>query len=176
MSEYRFKEPSPVPTFGPLPEGDYMATVVECGEPYVNPKSGNYVLAVKLAVGPEAVPVFFNPWAGTTTGGDERDDIARFLVAVNRAPKIGTEPDWKRVVGAKGKCKIKIEIASQGSLAGKPVNRVAFFYAPRQVGPGAEQPRQSFTEAEVKESQAKIAKTIGTKDPDLDVEPDDIPF
>ena len=173
MSEYRFKEPPPAPTFGPLAEGDYMVTVVECGEPYINPKSGNYVLAVKLAVGPEGVPVFYNPWAGTDSNGNERDGIADMLIALNRAPKPGQEPDWKRVVGAKGKAKIKIEIAGQGSLAGKPVNKVAYFYRPRQIGPSAtpEQPATySKTEAD------KAAKQTKASAAPSNVEPDDIPF
>jgi hypothetical protein len=171
MSEYRFKEPPPAPAFGPLPEGDYIATVTECGEPYVNPKSGNYVLAVTLAVGPEGVPVFFNPWAGTDSNGNERDGIADMLVALNRAPKPGQEPNWKRVVGAKAKCKIKIEIAQQGKLAGKPVNKVAYFYRPREIGPTAQQEPQTYSEAEVKKAAKEQAKKAGFEE-----EPEDIPF
>src|SRR4029077_3808175 len=106
----------------------------------------------------------------------DRDGIAEFLLAINRAPKIGEEPDWKRLVSAKGKCRLKVEIAAQGSLAGKEVNKVAFFHRPKQVGPATEQPRQSFTQSEIKASQAAIGRTLTGKDPDLDVEPDDIPF
>jgi hypothetical protein len=172
MSDYRFREPPPAPTFGPLPEGDYLATVVECGEPYVNPKSGNYVLAVKLAVGPEAVPVFYNAWAGTDVNGNERDGIAELCIALNRAPKLGQEPNWKALVGAKAKFKIKIETAQQGSLAGKPVNKVAFVYRPKQVGPTTEPPRQSYSPQEV----AQASKTAQAAAGGGDIEPDDIPF
>ena len=63
-----------------------------------------------------------------------------------------------------------------GTLAGKEVNKVAWFMRPKQVGPSAEAPRQSFTEQEIKASQAAIGKTLTGKDSDLDVEPDDIPF
>jgi hypothetical protein len=153
--------------FGPLPEGDYLFSVASCDEPYQ--KNDKWILSVKLFIQPQGVPVFANPWTGTTSGGEARDGIAEFLLAVNRAPKVGEEPDWQRLVGAKGKCRLKVEIANQGSLAGKEVNKVAWFMRPKQVGPAAaEQPRQA--------SQAAIAKTIGAKDPDLDVEPDDIPF
>src|SRR4029077_5668539 len=113
---------------------------------------------------------------GTDKNGEDRDGIAEFLLAINRVPKIGEEPDWQRLVGAKGKCRLKVEIAAQGSLAGKEVNKVAFFHRPKQVGASVEPLKQSFTESEIKESQAAIAKTLADKDPDLDVEPDDIPF
>jgi hypothetical protein len=173
MSEYRFKEPPPAPTFGPLPEGDYWATITDCSEPYVNPKSGNYVLAVKLAVGPEAVPVFYNAWAGTDINGNERDGIAELCIALNRAPKPGQEPNWKSLVGAKAKFKIKIETAQQGSLAGKPVNKVAFVYRVKEVGPTAEQrPRQSYSQAEVEKANKQAQAAAGGGD----LEPDDIPF
>jgi hypothetical protein len=176
MSNYRYRGEPEQRVFGALPEGDYMFVVAEIDEPYTNPRSGNDVLPIKLSIQPQGVPVFANPWCGTDKNGEDRDGIAEFLLAVNRAPKIGEEPDWQRLVGAKGKCRLKVEIASQGALAGKEVNKVAWFHRPKQVGPTAEQPPQSFTKAEIKESQAAIAKTIGAKDPDLDVEPDDIPF
>jgi hypothetical protein len=160
--------------FGPLPEGDYLFSVASCDEPYQ--KNDKWILSVKLSIQPQGVPVFAYPWAGTTSGGEARDGIAEFLLAVNRAPKVGEQPDWQRLVGAKGKCRLKVEIAAQGSLAGKEVNKVGWFHRPKQVGPAVEAPRQSFTESEIKKSQAAIAKTLGVKDPDLDVAPDDIPF
>jgi hypothetical protein len=176
MSNYRYRGEPEQRVFGALPEGDYMFVVAEIDEPYTNPKSGNDVLPVKLSIQPQGVPVFANPWAGTDKNGEDRDGIAEFLLAINRVPKIGEEPDWKRCVGAKGKCRLKVEIAAQGSLAGKEVNKVGWFHRPKQVGPTSEAPRQSFTEAEIKTSQAAIGKTLAGKDPDLDVEPDDIPF
>jgi hypothetical protein len=177
MSNYRYRGEPEQRVFGPLPEGDYQFVVAEIDEPYTNPKSGNDVLPVKLSIQPQGVPVFANPWTGTDKNRVKRDGIAEFLLAINRTPALGAEPDWKRLVGAKGKCRLKVEIAAQGSLAGKEVNKVAWFHRPRQVGPTAEQPpRQSFTEAEIKASQAAISKTLAGKDPDLDVAPDDIPF
>jgi len=170
---YKFNEPVARPTFGPLPEGDYGFTVTLCDEPYE--KNEHWILPVKLAMIPDGTPVFANPWSGLTKDGEERDGIAEFLVCVNRAPKVGAEPDWKKVVGARGRCRLKVEIAQMGALAGKEVNKVAFFHTPKEVGQAPRSPRHSFTEQEIKQSQAAIAKTLG-KDPDLDVEPDDIPF
>ena len=162
--------------FGPLPEGDYSFVVSSADEPYF--KNDKWILAVKLTIQPQGIPVFANPWSGTDRNGEDRDGIAEFLLAINRAPAPGDEPEWGRLIGAKGKCRLKVEIAAQGSLAGKEVNKVAWFHRPKQVGPSAEVPRQSFTEQEIKESQAAISKVLGgvPKDPDLDVEPDDIPF
>jgi hypothetical protein len=104
--------------------------------------------------------VFANPWAGTTKDGEARDGIAEFLLSVNRAPKVGEEPDWKRLVGAKGRCRLKVEVAQVGALAGSQVNRVAYFHAPRQV------------EAQLKEQQKKPVNKINPASED----PDEIPF
>ena len=172
MSNYRYKGEPEQRVFGALPEGDYQFVVAEIDEPYTNPRSGNDVLPVKLSIQPQGVPVFANPWCGTDKNGEDRDGIAEFLLAVNRAPKIGEEPDWKRLVGAKGKCRLKVEIAAQGSLAGKEVNKVAWFHRPKQVGPTAEQPPQSYSKPEV-EKAAKTAQAAAGGD---DMEPDDIPF
>src|SRR5258707_10403390 len=152
MSNYRYQGEPEQRVFGALREGDYQFVVAEIDEPYTNPKSGNDVLPVKLSIQPQGVPVFANPWCGTD--------------------KIGEEPDWKRLVGAKGKCRLKVEIASQGSLAGKEVNKVAWFHRPKQVGPTAEQPPPSYSEPEVKKA-AKAAQAAAGGD---DLAPDDIPF
>jgi hypothetical protein len=172
MSNYRYRGEPEQRVFGALPEGDYMFVVAEIDEPYTNPKSGNDVLPVKLSIQPQGVPVFANPWCGTDKNGEDRDGIAEFLLAVNRAPKIGEEPDWKRLVGAKGKCRLKVEIAAQGSLAGKEVNKVAWFMRPKQVGPSAEPTKQSYSPAEVNKA-AKAAQAAAGGD---DLAPDDIPF
>jgi hypothetical protein len=176
MSSYRYSEPTDI-AFSPLPEGEYAFIVEEAGEPYKSDK-GNLVLALKLLVGPEQVPVFDNPSQGTGKKGPY-DSIARFLKAVGRAPAPGTEPNWKRLVGAKGRAHIKIEIAQQGKLAGKEVNKVGWYiYADsiRQTKDSTQPPaRQNFSPAEVKQSQDAVNKAAG-HDPDLDVEPDDIPF
>jgi hypothetical protein len=172
MSNYRYRGEPEQRVFGALPEGDYQFVVAEIDEPYTNPKSGNDVLPVKLSILPQGVPVFVNPWCGTDKNGDDRDGIAEFLLAINRVPKIGEEPDWKRLVGAKGKCRLKVEIAQQGSLAGKEVNKVAWFHRPKQIGPAAAQAPQNYSKPEV-EKAASAAQAAAAPS---DVEPDDIPF
>jgi hypothetical protein len=175
MSEYRYRGAPEERAFGPLEPGDYNFVVSDVTEPRRS-EAGNLVLGVKLSIQPSGQIVFANPWQGMTSSGEDRDDIAAFLHAINRIPKIGEEPRWQQLVGARGRVRLKVEIAQQGNLAGKSVNKVAFFHRPKQVGPTAEPPRQSFTEGEINESQAAIAKVLGIKDPDLDVAPDDIPF
>jgi hypothetical protein len=172
MSSYKFNEPAPRQVFGPLPQGDYGFTVSSCDEPYE--KNEHWILAVKLAIQPDGTPVFANPWSGLTKDGEERDGIAEFLVSCNRAPKVGQEPDWDKVVGARGRCRLKIEIAKMGALAGKEVNKVAYFLTPKQVGPTTEQRPKSHSQEEL--NQARRVAEKNAKDPDLDVAPDDIPF
>jgi hypothetical protein len=161
MSSYRFKEPSPrEPGSGAiLPEGDYEFRVTSADEPYEN-RNNNLVLPLTLDV--EGHKIFANPWTGTTQKGNDRDGIAEFLLCVNRAPAQGAEPDWKSLVGARGHCRLKVEIASQGMLAGKERNVVAWFHAPRQVDKDYHKAQASF--------KAKA------QEPDLGKEPDDIPF
>jgi hypothetical protein len=167
---YKFNEPPARPVFGALPEGNYGFTVTSCDEPYE--KNEHWILPVKLAIIPDGTPVFANPWSGLTKDGEERDGIAEFLVCVNRAPKVGTEPDWKKVVGARGRCRLKVEIAQMGALAGKEVNKVAFFHAPKQVGPTAEQRPKSHSQEELNQARRETEKNAGG----LAAEPDDIPF
>jgi hypothetical protein len=169
---YKFKEPAPRPVFGALAEGDYGFTVTSYDQPYV--KNEHWILPVKLAIQPDGTPVFANPWSGLTKDGEERDGIAEFLICINRAPKVGEEPDWDEVVGARGRCRLKIEIAQRGALAGKEVNKVAFFHAPKQVGSIAEERVKRHSQEEYNQARRVAAKKA--KDPDLDVAPDDIPF
>ena len=170
MSTYKFKQPTARPAFGALPEGDYNYTVSECGEPHVSTKSGLMVLAVKLSIQPEGIPVFANPWSGTDKNGTYRDGIAEFLISCDRAPRENEEPEWSEVIGARGKCRLKIEIAQMGALAGKEVNKVAWFIAPKQLGPQANQQRTSKSEFE--KARVQQVKASGGATPD----PDDIPF
>ena len=123
---YVFNEP-PRRNYGDaLPEGDYMAVVIECGEPYVS-QSGKDVVVVKLAIQPSGKHVYYRPWTGKTKDGEFRDKIAEFLLAFNRAPKPGSAPDWNSVLGAKGKCRLKIR-----EYNGDEQNEVAWCYVPRQ--------------------------------------------
>jgi hypothetical protein len=165
MSTYRYKEPSGQrPITGPLPESDYQFVVTSAGEPYES-KAGNLVLPLELLIKPHDVRVFANPWAGKTSAGEERDGIAEFLLCINRVPKVGTEPNWQSLVGAKGMCRLRVETARAGALAGSPVNKVAWFHAPKQIEAGRAQISQIQEQV-----RAKAGRGVsGT-------EPDDIPF
>jgi hypothetical protein len=171
---YRFKELPARPTFGPLPEGDYGFTVASGDEPYK--KNDKWILPVKLAIQPDGTPVFANPWSGVDKNGQERDGIAEFLLAINRTPAVGEEPEWGKLIGAKGKCRLKQEEAQQGKLKGKMVNKVAFFHRPKQLPSAESSSRVNFTEAEIQKSQQAIAKVLGKSPEEENLEPDDIPF
>src|SRR5262245_58194880 len=168
-NSYKFGGGEERKAFGPLPPGDYSFSVTECGEPYQK-DTGNWVLQVRLSIQPGGETVFATPWSGVDRNGEERDGIGEFLLAVNRAPKVGDEPQWRKVVGVKGRVRLKIETATQGALAGKEVNKVVFFHKPKEI----KQPHPSFTEAEIEKSQTAIAKVLGIEADE--VEPDDIPF
>jgi hypothetical protein len=170
-STYRFHQPAPRPTLGPLPDGDYNFIVAACDRPGIK-ASGNLVLAVKLSIQPEGIPVFANPWARTDQSltQDGRDDIAVFLLCINRAPRDGEEPDWDSLVGARGKCHLKQEEAKMGALAGKMVNKVAWFHVPKQIGPQAQAP-QNVSKSQFDQARQQAAKNAG-----LEHEPTDIPF
>jgi hypothetical protein len=131
---YKFKPPPPPPSFDPLHPGDYSFEVVECGSPYQS-SAGNLVLPLKLAILPDRVAVYSNPWCGTDKNGGSRDGIAEFLLCVGRAPREGQEPDWTSMVGAKGKCHLKLEVAQAGKLAGQQINTVGWFHRPQEVVP-----------------------------------------
>jgi hypothetical protein len=153
---------------GPLPAGDYTFQVTEVGEVYES-KAGHLVLPVKLTIQPQGVPIFANCWTGVDKNGENRDGIAEFLICVNRAPEVGEEPNWTGIVGARGKCRLKVEIAQMGALAGKEVNKVAWFHRPKQVGPTTEGP------VDKEWAEARRRSKQGANAPD-EIEPDDIPF
>jgi hypothetical protein len=150
-----------------LPVGDYAFTVLECGEPYQK-DNGHWVLRVKLAISPGDQWVWAAPWSGETEGGEERDGIGDFLLAVNRGTTVGKKPDFQRVAGAKGRCRLKIG----KNLQGQERNEVAFFHAPKQVGPVAEQPPLDYSPQEVNKAAKAAVKVAGGGD----MAPDDIPF
>jgi hypothetical protein len=154
---------------GPLPDGDYQFIVSVCGgSPYE--KNDKLILALKLSIQPDGVPVFANPWTGTTKDGEERDGIGEFLLAVNRAPKEGEEPDWSSIEGARGKCRLKQEEAQMGALAGKMVNKIAWFHTPKQIGPQNQAP-QNVSKSQFDQARRQAAQNAG-----LEHEPQDIPF
>jgi hypothetical protein len=176
MSNYRYKGTPEERVFGALPAGDYNYVVSEAHEPYTS-KNGNEVLKVRLSVGSTGATVWAHPWCGVDKNGEQRDGIAEFLASCNRLPRIGEEPDWRRLHGARGRCRLKVEIAALGALAGKEVNAVDRFYRPKEVGPAAEGPRQNFSKQEVAAGQGQAERRAGKpRDPELDAAPEDIPF
>jgi hypothetical protein len=149
-----------------------MVTVIECGTPYVT-NSGKDCVVVKLAVQPSGKHVYYRPWTGKTKDGDFRDNIAEFLKAVNRAPKVGDEPNWNAVLGAKGKCKIR-----QGEWNGDVTNEVSFFYVPRDTKTATTRPDPNVGQAQsasVDEFQ-KMRKQKAAGGGGGQVEEDDIPY
>ena len=147
--------------FGPLPAGDYTFKIVSADPPYF--KNEHWVMPLKVAIEPSGLYVFANPWSGTDRNGEIRDGIAELLVAVNRVPAKGQEPEWDKLVGARGKCRLKVEVAQVGALAGKEVNKVAFFHRPKQL---------------VEQQLPKVGPKPPVNEPadDLNMEPTDIPF
>jgi hypothetical protein len=147
-----------------------MAVVVECGEPYVN-ATGKDVLVVKLAIQPGGQNVYYRPWTGETKDGEFRDNIAEFLKAVNRAPKVGEEPNWNSVLGAKGKCRLKVR-----EYNGDDQNDVAFFYVPRETKPATQPAPKAFDPSSGRGSTTEFEKARGSAATGGAPEPDDIPF
>ena len=161
MDTYRFGGGEQRKPVGPLAPGDYHFVVAECGEPYPK-QSGNWVVQARLSILPGGETVFATPWSGTDKNGEERDGIGSFLLAVNRAPgNKGDVPDWSKIAGAKGKCRLKVEVAQMGSLAGQEVNKVAFFYEPKQL----KVPLSEHLPDKLQQAKQQAAE-----------EPDDIPF
>ncbi len=176
---YLYRGASETRAFGLLPAGDYSFVITGVEPPYY--KNGKWILAVKLTIQPPGIQphgvlVFANPWSGTDKNGEDRDGIADLLIAVNRAPAVGQEPEWGRLIGAKGKCRLKIQ-PDQNNI---DRNKVAFFHRPKQVEPAvahstsSEQAQRppTYSPAEVNQA-AKAAQAAAGG---ADVEPDDIPF
>jgi hypothetical protein len=155
-----------------LPEGDYNFRVLECGEPYLN-QNDNWVVKVKLSILPSDQWVWDQPWSGQTGAGEKRDGIGDFLLAIGRAPALGKEIDWDNIAGARGKCRLRQGEISLGSRKGQKRNEVHYYYRPKQVGPTAEPPRQSYSQEEY--NQARRQQEAKSAGPD-DLEPSDIPF
>jgi hypothetical protein len=157
--KYIFRGAPEERVFGALPAGDYSFLIVEADEPYR--KEDKWVMKVRMQIEPSGQTVFYRPWTGTDRNGEERDGIADLLIAVNRRPEPGHEPNWSKLVGAKGRCRLKVEIAKQGSLAGKEVNAVHYLHRPKELEP------ERYSAQEFDAAKAKFAPP----EPD-----DDLPF
>jgi hypothetical protein len=181
MSTYKYQGPPEQRVFGPLPEGEYPFIVAMADPPYEK-DNGNLVMSVKLTILPDNVPVFCNPWQGTDRNGEAHDQIAEFLLAINRVPAIGTEPKWAQLVGARGRCRLTTEEAQQGKLAGKLVNKVHYWIRPTQADTRSrsEQPGavSDYSKSDLERARQEVAANARgpQRDSDLDVEPDDIPY
>lgn len=148
------------------PGGPYPFVVLDANPPTKN-KNGNWVMKnVKLGVGPEKKWVFDNPWSGVDKNGDVHDNIKKFLHAIDRLPAKGQAPNYSRLLGAKGTCHIKIEQDQNG----EDRNKIRYYITPRETG----SPPSSVQHAAPPPVIA--GKEWLSKDPGLDVEPDDIPF
>jgi hypothetical protein len=167
MSKYIYQgEPEERPA-GPLPSGDYDFVVTQCGEPYES-KNGNLVLPTVLEIqgSPRKITVFYNPWAGVDRNGEKRDGIADFLHSISRVPKIGQEPRWPSLSGARGRLRLTIETAGAGKYQGQSLNKVHYVYRPKAAG--ASETVTAYSNDEVKQARDAVARQGG--------EPTDIPF
>jgi hypothetical protein len=117
--------------------------------------------------GSRKITVFYNPWVGTDKNGEKRDGIADFLHAIARVPKLGTEPRWSSLEGARGRLRLTTEIAQQGKYQGQSLNKVHYLYRPH-VAAGSETVT-TYSSDEVKQARDETAHRAGN-------EPDNIPF
>lgn len=116
-NRYKYSEPEAASTFSVLPPGEYNFQILNVESPYTK-DNGNIVLTVKLNVD-KNTHVYDRPWCGKDKNDKFTDKIAQLLKAVNRAPAVGQEPDWRKLVGAKGRVVVKV-----GSWEGRERNEV----------------------------------------------------
>ena len=165
MSTYKYQTPPPR-AFAVLPAGDYQATITEADPPYE--KGDKLVMKTVLAIAPSGTTVFYYCWAGHDKTGEYRDSIAEILVAANRAPAPGEEPNWAKLVGAKVKVRLKVEPDQNGTER----NVVHFVYAPKQGDAPAKPTEKSFSQSEFLKARGKQIEASGGSEP----EPDSIPY
>ena len=163
MSTYRYSEPTPR-TFNVLPVGDYQAVITEAEEPYE--KNGKQILKTVFSIQPSGRTVFHYVWTGKTASGEYRDNIGELLLAANRAPAVGQEPNWAKLKGAKVKVRLKVEPDQNGEER----NVIHWVYTPKQAGKPAVK-GQSATTDEFLKARAKQEIASGGEP-----EPDDLPY
>jgi hypothetical protein len=163
MSSYKYSEPSPR-TFSVLPIGDYIAVIASVDEPYE--KNGKQVMRVILAIEPSGTTIFFYPWQGHTATGEYRDSIAELLLAANRAPASGEEPDWGKLSGAKIKVRLKVEADQMGIDR----NVVHYVHTPKKADT-VKPTEKSFSQSEFLKARGKQIEASGGEP-----EPDNIPY
>jgi hypothetical protein len=163
MSSYRFQEPSPR-TFNVLPAGDYQAVITEAEEPYE--KDGKQILKIVFAIQPGGQTVFYYAWTGKTKSGEYRDNIGELLLAANRAPAVGQEPNWSKLKGAK----VKVRLKAEPDQIGEERNVIHWVYTPKQAGKPATK-QESVSTSEFLKARAKQEIASGGEP-----EPDDLPY
>ena len=164
MSSYRYQTPTPR-TFNVLPAGDYQAVITEAEEPYE--KNGKQILKTTFAIQPSGHTVFYYAWSGQTTSGEHRDNIGELLLAANRAPTVGQEPNWAKLKGAKVKVRLKVEPDQNGEER----NVIHWVYTPKQAGKPAAK-GQSVSTDEFLKARAKHDVASGGGETELD----DLPY
>ena len=164
MSSYRYQTPTPR-TFNVLPAGDYQAVITEADEPYE--KDGKQILKTVFAIQPGGQTVFYYAWTGKTKAGEYRDNIGELLLAANRTPAVGQEPNWAKLKGAKVKVRLKVEPDQNGEER----NVIHWVYTPKQAGKPATK-GQSVSADEFLKARAKHDVASGGTEP----EPDDLPY
>ena len=168
MSDYRFKEPPPREAFELLPPGDYIYVVTECDPdgPHKSKSGSGLTLDIKVAIQPSGRILKAWPWTGTDSNGSDRDGIAEFLLSCNRASKVDEEPAWSKVVGAKGKCRLKIDKDQNGIER----NYVHYFYRPKQANLPQEGKQTTFSQSEFQKARQQQRTSAG------EPEPSEIPY
>lgn len=152
MSSYRYSEPTPR-TFNVLPAGDYQAVITEAEEPYE--KNGKQILKSTLSIQPSGHTVFYYAWTGKTAAGEYRDNIGELLLAANRAPAVGQEPNWAKLKGAKVKVRLKVEPDQNGEER----NVIHWVYTPKQAGKPASGKKESVSTDEFLKARKKQETT-----------------
>lgn len=107
---YTYNEPNEVPTYEPLPEGDYPFEVKAIQPTYTNEK-GTFILPVEIHLVDTNRNIKTWLSAGISKKGDPFDMIAPFLKCIRCNPAIGEEPDFssRNLLGASGMAHIKEE-------------------------------------------------------------------
>jgi hypothetical protein len=104
---------------------------------------------------------------GVDKNGEKRDGIADFLHAIGRVPKIGEEPRWPSLEGARGRLRLTTEIAGAGKYQGQQVNKVHYLYRPH-VAAGSETVT-TYSADEARNAREEARRRAGA-------EPTEIPF
>ena len=125
------------------------------------------LMKVILAIQPSGQTVFYYPWAGDTQGGKYRDNIAELLLAANRTPASGEEPEWTKLVGAKIKVRLKDDEVDQN---GVKRNTIGLVYTPKKVDT-MKPTEKSFSQSEFLKARGKQIEASGGEP-----EPDNIPY